>query len=101
LASTLLRRYGSSTRRASTLTAVDPTTGHAESPLGLSGDPTSAVVAFGSMWAAAGNVVDRVDLSTNKRSTIPMPKGVWAGSIAAELPSGGIWVGNSGKPPPH
>jgi class 3 adenylate cyclase len=87
--------------KSSTLTAVDPTTGHAESPLGLSGDPIQAVVAFGSMWAAAGNVVDRVDLTTNVRSTIPMPKGVWAGSIAADLPSGGIWVGNSGKAPPQ
>jgi class 3 adenylate cyclase/streptogramin lyase len=84
----------------STLTAVDPTTGQEESPLGLSGNPIQAVVAFGSMWAAAGNVVDRVDLSTSERSTIPMPKGVWAGSIAADLPSGAIWVGNSGKPPP-
>ncbi len=84
----------------STLTAVDPTTGHVETPLGLSGDPIQAVVAFGSMWAAAGNVVDRVDLKTNVRSTIAMPKGVWAGSIAADLPSGAIWVGNSGSAPP-
>jgi hypothetical protein len=52
------------------------------------------------MWAAAGNVVDRVDLRTKERSTIPMPNGVWAGSIAADLPSGAIWVGNSAKPPP-
>jgi streptogramin lyase len=84
----------------STLTAVNPATGHAESPLGLSGDPIQAVVAFGSMWAAAGRVVDRVDLKTNARSTIPMPKGVWAGSIAADPASGAIWVSNSGSAPP-
>jgi hypothetical protein len=84
----------------STLTAVNPTTGRAETPLGLSGDPTQAVVAFGSMWAAAGDVVDRVDLRTNARSTLPMPKGVWAGSIAADPASGAIWIGNSGVAPP-
>jgi class 3 adenylate cyclase/streptogramin lyase len=84
-----------------TLTAVDPKTGHAESPLGLSGDPQQAVVAFGSMWAAAGPVVDRVDLRTNERSTIEMPKGVWTGSIAADAASGTVWVGNSGSPPPR
>jgi hypothetical protein len=86
-------------QKGSTLTAVDPTTGRAQSPLGLSGDPIQAVVAFGSMWAAAGKVVDRVDLQTNARSTIAMPKGVWAGSIAADPASGTIWVGNSGSAP--
>lgn len=85
----------------STLTAVDPTTGEAEAPLGLSGGQiVAAVVAFGSMWATAGNVVDRVDLKTSARSTIAMPKGVWAGSIAADPASGAIWVGNSGSAPP-
>jgi class 3 adenylate cyclase/streptogramin lyase len=83
----------------STLTAVNPTTGHFQAPLGLSGTPIEAVVAFGSMWAAAGTIVDRVDLATSKRSTIPMPKGVWAGSIAADPSSGTIWVGNSGSAP--
>jgi class 3 adenylate cyclase len=85
-----------------TLTAVDPTTGGAEAPLGLSGGQiVAAVVAFGSMWATAGNVIDRVDLKTSARSTIAMPKGVWAGSIAADPASGAIWVGNSGRPPPR
>jgi hypothetical protein len=87
-----------------TLTAVDPRTGEAEPPLGLSGGRiVAAVVAFGSMWATAGDVVDRVDLKTSKRSTIAMPNGVWAGSIAADPASGAIWVGNSGSapPPPH
>jgi streptogramin lyase len=90
-------------QKNSTLTALDPTTGRAESPLGLTGDPIQAVVAFGSMWAAAGHVVDRVDLQTNARRAIPMPKGVWAGSIAADPSSGAIWVLNSGSapPPPH
>jgi len=85
-----------------TLTALDPSTGHASSPLGLSGAQIQgAVVAFGSLWATAGHVVDRVDLQTSARSTIPMPKGVWAGSIAADPASGAIWVGNSGRAPPN
>jgi class 3 adenylate cyclase/streptogramin lyase len=83
----------------STLTAVDPTTGQAQPPLGLEGDPIQAVVAFGSMWAAAGAIVDRVDLQTHARSTIAMPKGVWAGGIAADPASGAIWVENSGSAP--
>jgi streptogramin lyase len=86
--------------KGSTLTAVDPKTGRAQSPLGLSGDPIQAVVAFGSMRAAAGKVVDRVDLKTKARSTIAMPKGAWAGSIAADPASGTIWAGNSGSAPP-
>jgi hypothetical protein len=86
--------------KGATLTAVDPRTGDAQSPLGLSGDPIQAVVAFGSMWAAAGKVVDRVDLKTNARSTIAMPRGAWAGSIAADPASGTIWVANSGSAPP-
>jgi hypothetical protein len=85
----------------STLTAVDPTTGHEQPPLGLEGDPIQAVVAFGSMWAAAGDVVDRVDLKTHVRTTIAMPKGVWAGGIASDAASGAIWVENSGSAPPR
>jgi class 3 adenylate cyclase len=84
----------------STLTSLDPATGKAESPLGLNGNPIEAVVAFGSLWVAAGHVVDRVKLESSARSTIPMPKGVWAGSIAADPASGAIWVGNSGSAPP-
>ena len=85
----------------STLTAVDPTTGQAQPPLGLEGNPIQAVVAFGSMWAAAGDIVDRVELQTHARSTIAMPKGVWAGGIAADPASGAIWVENSGSAPRH
>lgn len=84
-----------------TLTAVDPTTGQTQPPLGLEGDPIQAVVAFGSMWAAAGYIVDRVNLRTHTRTTIAMPKGVWAGGIAADPASGSIWVENSGSAPPH
>jgi class 3 adenylate cyclase/streptogramin lyase len=83
----------------STLTAVDPMTGQEQPPLGLQGSPIQAVVAFGSMWAAAGDIVDRVDLRTHERSTIAMPKGVWAGGIAADPASGAIWVENSGSAP--
>lgn len=83
----------------STLTAVDPRTGQEQPPLGLQGSPIQAVVAFGSMWAAAGDIVDRVDLTTHERSTIAMPKGVWAGGIAADPASGAIWVENSGSAP--
>jgi class 3 adenylate cyclase/streptogramin lyase len=82
-----------------TLTPMDPSNGKTEPPLGLSGQPRQAVVAFGSVWAAAGRVVDRLDLRTRARTEIEMPAGVWAGSIAADPDTHSLWVGNSGFAP--
>jgi streptogramin lyase len=82
-----------------TLTPMDPASGKTESPLGLSGQPRQAVVAFGAVWAAAGRVVDRLDLQTRARTQIPMPAGMWAGSIAADPQNHSLWVGNSGFAP--
>ena len=82
-----------------TLTSMNPSTGQTETPLGMSGRPQQAVIAFGSIWAAAGLVVDRLNLGTRETSTIEMPAGVWAGSIAADPATGSIWVGNSGFAP--
>jgi class 3 adenylate cyclase len=82
-----------------TLTPMNPRSGATGQPLGLEGKPQQAVIAFGAIWAAAGHVVDRVDLQTRQRSTVGMPPGVWAGSIAADPGSGAIWIGNSVGPP--
>ena len=87
--------------KSATLTAMDPSTGKTQPPLGLSGDPQQAVVAFGAVWAAAGRVVDRVDLGTRAKSVIQMPPGMWAGSIAADPDRRTLWIGNSGSAPPH
>jgi len=87
--------------QGATLTAMNPSTGKTEPPLGLSGQPQQAVVGFGAVWAAAGHVVDRLDLGTHARTQIQMPAGVWAGSIAADPQSHSLWVGNSGEAPPH
>jgi class 3 adenylate cyclase len=84
-----------------TLTAMDPSSGRTEPPLGLSGQPQQAVVAFGAVWAAAGRVVDRLDLRTRERAEIQMPAGVWAGSIAADPDTHSLWIGNSGFARPH
>jgi len=78
-----------------TLTQMDPVNGTTKTPLGLGGEPQQAVVALGAVWAAAGRIVERVDLQTKQRTTIAMPRGVWAGSIAADQRTGTIWVGNS------
>jgi len=83
-----------------TLAPMNPRTGATGQPLGLSGQPQQAVIAFGAIWAAAGRVVDRVDLGTRTRSTIAMPAGVWAGSIATDPGSGTIWIGSDVGPPP-
>jgi class 3 adenylate cyclase len=82
-----------------TLTAMDPETGATDTPLGISGQPQQAVVAFGAMWVAAGRVVDRIDLSNRAKTDIAMPTHMWAGSIAADPESHSIWVGNSGRAP--
>jgi hypothetical protein len=74
---------------------MDPVNGTTKAPLGLGGEPQQAVVALGAIWAAAGPIVERVDLQTKQRTTIAMPPGVWAGSIAADQRTGAIWVGNS------
>jgi class 3 adenylate cyclase/streptogramin lyase len=87
--------------QGATLTPMNPTSGKTEPPLGLSGQPQQAVVAFGAVWAAAGHVVDRVDLRTRVRTEIQMPAGVWAGSIAADPDTHSLWVGNSGFAPPR
>ena len=84
-----------------TLTPMDPSTGKTEPPLGLSGRPQQAVLAFGAVWVAAGHVVDRLDLGTHARTEIRMPAGVWAGSIAADPATHALWVGNSGFAPPQ
>jgi class 3 adenylate cyclase len=86
--------------KGATLTPMNPSSGKTEPPLGLSGDPQQAVLAFGAVWAAAGRVVDRLDLRTRTRSVIQMPAGVWAGSIAADPATHSLWVGNSGFAPP-
>jgi streptogramin lyase len=85
---------------SATLTALDPSTGRTQPPLGLGGNPQQAVVAFGAVWVAAGRVIDRLDLATRARSVIQMPRGVWAGSIAADPAGRSIWIGNSGSAPP-
>jgi len=85
--------------QGATLTPMNPSSGKTERPLGLSGRPQQAVVAFGAVWAAAGRVVDRVDLLTRARTEIEMPAGVWAGSIAADPANHSLWVGNSGFAP--
>jgi streptogramin lyase len=86
--------------QGSTLTPMDPASGQTQSPLGLSGEPQQAVLAFGAVWVAAGHVVDRLDLGTREKTTIAMPAGVWAGSIAADPATHSLWIGNSGHAPP-
>src|SRR5439155_22024640 len=87
--------------QGATLTQMDPSTGKTDVPLGLGGEPQQAVVALGAVWAAAGHIVQRVDLLTKQRTTIAMPAGVYAGSVAADQKTATIWVGNSFTRPPR
>lgn len=80
---------------AGTLTSMDPRTGVTGQPLGLGGNPSQAVIADGAVWAAAGRVVDRVDLQTKARTAIPLPAGFSASSIAVDPQSGSLWLGGS------
>jgi DNA-binding beta-propeller fold protein YncE len=79
-----------------TITSIDPQTGHPGSPIGLTGKPTQAVLARGSIWVAAGgDVVDRISLATGAHETITLPKGTNATGIAVDPVTGAVWVDNS------
>jgi class 3 adenylate cyclase len=81
-----------------TLTQIDPVTGQPKEPLGVAGVPTEAVELDGSIWVAAGDVVDRVTIAKHKRSTIRLPAGVHATGIAADPVTDRLWVDNSYVP---
>ena len=81
-----------------TITRVNPATGRSGTSLGLAGKPTEAVLVDGSIWVAAGSVVDRVRLANGNRTVIQLPKGTNATGIAADPATGTIWVDNSRKP---
>jgi class 3 adenylate cyclase/streptogramin lyase len=82
-----------------TITRLSPASGRAGPPLGLAGNPTEAVLAHGSIWVAAGKVVDRVLLTNGARTTIQLPKGTHATGIAVDPVTGAIWVVNSRTEP--
>jgi len=78
-----------------TITRLDPRTGKTGAPLGVGGNPTEAVIARGSVWIAAGKVVDRVSLLTGARTTVALPKGTHATGIAVDPATQTVWVDNS------
>src|SRR4051812_33374397 len=80
-----------------TVSLMDPKTGHVEPPVGLAGQPSDAVVLDGVAFVAAGPVVDRVDIANGRKTQVDMPKGVWAGGIAADPATHTIWVKNGGR----
>ena len=82
-----------------TLYPRDPRTGEqTASSVGLDGDPNQAVLAHRTIWVAAGDVVDRVSLTSVDRETIALPKGTYAGGIAADPNTNTVWVANTAVP---
>lgn len=82
-----------------TIARLHPLTGRAGPPLGLAGDPTEAVIDRGSIWVAAGKIVDRVRLANGARTIIPLPEGTHATGIAVDPATNTIWVDNSRSRP--
>jgi hypothetical protein len=81
-----------------TLTPFDTSTKTVGEPIALPGTPESPAVTNDAIWVAAGTVVDRVGIfgdTYHVITTIPMPKGVWASSIAADPSTGIVWVTNN------
>jgi len=78
-----------------TITSIDPATGQAGQPIGLTSQPSQAVLARGSIWVAEGAVVDRISLATGTRTSITLPKGTNATGIAVDPATGALWVDNS------
>jgi class 3 adenylate cyclase len=82
-----------------TLIPWNPSTGRQTAPsVGLDGNPIQAVLANGSIWVAAGTVIDKVSLSTGDRKTIALPKGTYANGIAVDQVTDTVWVANSTAP---
>jgi class 3 adenylate cyclase/streptogramin lyase len=82
---------------AATLVPIDPSTGLPfAAAVGLDGQPVQAVLARGSIWVAAGTVVDRVVLASGRRQTIALPPGTNATGIAVDPDTGALWLANAG-----
>jgi streptogramin lyase len=81
--------------QADTITGIDPQTGRPGQPIGLTGQPSQAVLARGSIWVAEGDVVDRISLASGARTSITLPKGTNATGIAVDPATGAVWVDNS------
>src|SRR5262249_55627052 len=64
-----------------TITPIDPRTGQAGQPVGITGKPSQAVVTRGNVWVVGGDVVDRISLATGEHETIALPKGTHATGI--------------------
>jgi class 3 adenylate cyclase len=89
--------------QASTLAQMDPSSGERAASTGLEGNPQQAVSAFGAVWIAAGQLVDRIDVETQQRTTIAMPRGMYASNVVADAATHAVWVGNGtpAAPPPE
>jgi DNA-binding beta-propeller fold protein YncE len=72
--------------------------GQAAPATGVAGDPVQAVLARGSIWVAAGGVVDRFSLTDGKRVTIEMPGATYASGIAVDPITNAVWVASSTAP---
>ena len=72
---------------------IDSQTGKTGSVLALGGEPLDATIVDGALWVAAADVVDRLDLVTDARTTIPMPPGFRVATVAADPVSHSLWVG--------
>jgi hypothetical protein len=82
-----------------TLGGWDAVTGKPAAPLlGLAGEPSQAVLAHGTIWVAAGTVVDRISLASGKKETIRLPKGMNAAGIAVDPLTGQVWVASGAAP---
>jgi streptogramin lyase len=80
----------------SALAPWDPAKGRTALPsVGLGGQPIQATLARGTIWVAAGNVVDRLTVATGKRLTITVPKEMNATGIAVDPVTNTVWVAGS------
>jgi hypothetical protein len=84
-----------------TLMRIDPSTNRVVARYTTGAVETNiqaAAVLDGVAWIAAGPVVDRVEISNGRKAEVAMPKGVWAGGIAADPVTRTLWIKNGGRP---
>ncbi len=81
-----------------TITSIDPQTGQPGQPIGLTGQPSEAVVARGSIWVAGGgDVIDRISLATGAHKTITLPNGTNATKVAVNAEADPLTTARMGQ----
>ena len=77
---------------AGTVTEINLATGDSGRPLAVERPTWDVEFGLGALWVAGWTEVHQVNLATGDVSSIEMPSGFWASSIAVDEETGSVWV---------